>query len=100
MINSIEEAEAYLNGLPFVTGEDFLSRLELVRCVLNKLGNPQNSISVIHIAGTSGKGSTTYYASTLLSKVGYKVGLSVSPHLNKVTERTQILDKDFSDQKY
>ncbi len=100
MIHSVDEAEAYLNNLPFVSRGDFISRLELIKSALNKLGNPQNSIPAIHVAGTSGKGSTAYYVANLLSKTGYKVGFSVSPHLNKVTERTQVLNKDFSDQQY
>ena len=45
---------------------------------------------MIHIAGTSGKGSTAYYASNLLSASGYTVGLMVSPHVSCVAERSQI----------
>jgi len=54
------------------------------------LGNPQNKIPVIHIAGTSGKGSTCGMISHLLGSHGLKVGLSISPHLLDLRERIQI----------
>ena len=54
------------------------------------LGNPQNKLKVIHIAGTSGKGSTAYLTSVILKSQGFKVGLHISPHLIDVRERCQI----------
>lgn len=51
------------------------------------LGNPQNKLKVIHIAGTSGKTSTAYYVASLLNQSGKKVGLSVSPHIHEINER-------------
>ena len=56
----------------------------------NQLGNPQNNIKVIHIVGTSGKGSTTRILSHLLHAHGLKVGSSISPHLVDFRERFQI----------
>lgn len=58
--------------------------------LLELLGNPQEKMQVIHIAGTSGKGSTAYLTSTLLKSLGFKVGLQVSPHLLDLRERFQI----------
>lgn len=54
------------------------------------LGDPQDKMKVIHIAGTSGKGSTAYLMSHLLQSQGFKVGLSVSPHIFNIRERIQI----------
>lgn len=54
------------------------------------LGNPQESYKTIHIAGTSGKTSTCYYTAGLLRQAGFKIGHTVSPHVDEVNERAQI----------
>jgi len=54
------------------------------------LDNPQDKLKVIHVAGTSGKTSTCYYAAALLKAAGKKVGLTVSPHVDEINERVQI----------
>ncbi|GAC1391089.1 MAG: folylpolyglutamate synthase/dihydrofolate synthase family protein [Candidatus Saccharimonadales bacterium] len=64
--------------------------LERIEKLMIALGNPQNKYKVIHIAGTSGKSSTSYYTASLLRQAGLKVGLSVSPHINEINERAQI----------
>ena len=64
--------------------------LERMRLLLDSVGNPQQHLRVIHIAGTSGKTSTAYYISSLLLAAGCSVGLAVSPHVDKVTERLQV----------
>lgn len=58
--------------------------------LLSLLGNPQNDLKVIHIAGTSGKGSTAFYISQILRSQGFDVSLTVSPHLVDIRERCQI----------
>lgn len=58
--------------------------------LMNFLDNPQNKLKIIHIAGTSGKTSTSYYVASLLHNAGYNVGLTVSPHVDTINERTQI----------
>jgi len=58
--------------------------------LMDYLGNPQDTFRVIHVAGTSGKTSTSYYAAALLQAAGFKVGLTVSPHVDEVNERVQI----------
>ncbi|HSX33275.1 MAG TPA: Mur ligase family protein [Candidatus Saccharimonadales bacterium] len=64
--------------------------LDYMRQLLDYLGNPQDSYPVIHVAGTSGKTSTSYYAAGLLQTAGKRVGLTVSPHVDEVNERVQI----------
>ena len=68
--------------------------------LLNFLGNPQEKIKVIHVAGTSGKGSTCYILSSILINQGFKVGLSISPHLFDIRERTQINNNLISKELY
>ncbi len=58
--------------------------------ILRLLDNPQDKIKTIHIAGTSGKGSTSFYLSSLLVGQGFNVGLTLSPHLLDIRERFQI----------
>lgn len=64
--------------------------LERIQALTGYLGNPQNSLKVVHVAGTSGKTSTSYYVAALLKAAGFKVGLTVSPHVDEVNERVQI----------
>lgn len=64
--------------------------LERVKYTLKLLGNPQEKIKVIHIAGTSGKGSTASFISKLLTAHGFKTGLTLSPHISDIRERLQI----------
>jgi dihydrofolate synthase / folylpolyglutamate synthase len=58
--------------------------------LMDYLGNPQNRLRIIHVAGTSGKTSTAYYCAALLRASGKKVGLTISPHVDTVNERVQI----------
>lgn len=87
---SFKEVEQYLGALPFVPRFRGSERLDYVRQVLHSLGDPQDAAPMIHIAGTSGKGSTAYYATQLLCADDYTVGMIVSPHVTSVAERTQI----------
>jgi dihydrofolate synthase/folylpolyglutamate synthase len=76
----------------FVPGAGSTSAYTLGRMLslMDFLGNPQDSLKVVHVAGTSGKTSTSYYVAALLHEAGKKVGLSVSPHVVAVNERVQI----------
>lgn len=58
--------------------------------LMEYLDNPQDKVKVVHVAGTSGKTSTSYYAAALLQAAGFKVGLTVSPHVDEINERVQI----------
>lgn len=58
--------------------------------LMELLGNPQNKLPVVHVAGTSGKTSTCYFTTALLRAAGKKVGLTVSPHIDELNERVQI----------
>ena len=101
-IKTLEDAEKAL--LPFVplvgklTGLD--TTFERVRPLVRLLGNPENQLKVIHIAGTSGKTSTSYYMASLLTAGGRKVGLLVSPYVDRLTERIQINGTPISDEQF
>src|SRR6185312_11123191 len=56
----------------------------------NYLGNPQNNIKTIHIAGTNGKGSVSHMLAAILQENGFKTGLYTSPHLKDFRERIKI----------
>ncbi|HEU0136263.1 MAG TPA: folylpolyglutamate synthase/dihydrofolate synthase family protein [Flavobacterium sp.] len=54
------------------------------------LGNPQDQLKFIHVAGTNGKGSTSHMIASILQEAGYKTGLYTSPHLKDFRERIKI----------
>ena len=54
------------------------------------LGNPENKIKSVHVAGTNGKGSTSHMIASVLQESGFKVGLYTSPHLKDFRERIKI----------
>jgi dihydrofolate synthase/folylpolyglutamate synthase len=74
--------------------------LDRQKFLLKCLGNPQNKYPVIHIAGTSGKGSTASYISFLLKNHGFKIGLTISPHIFDIRERIQINNKKISQKNF
>jgi dihydrofolate synthase/folylpolyglutamate synthase len=57
---------------------------------LKVLGDPQEAFKAIHVAGTTGKGSTCSYIEAILRQHGFKTGLSLSPHVSDIRERFQI----------
>ena len=91
-LQTLHDAEMALR--PFVplvaqlSGKD--TTLDRIKPLMSLLGNPQEKLRIIHVAGTSGKTSTSYYIAALLGTSGLKVGLTVSPHVDKISERVQI----------
>ena len=77
--------------------------LERIQALCDKLGNPEKKLSVIHVAGTNGKGSAVAMLSSILQEAGYRVGTYTSPHLECYNERflingQQISDEDFANE--
>lgn len=64
--------------------------LDNISKLLELLGNPQDKINIIHVAGTNGKGSTCSFITSILKEAGYKVGLYTSPFLETFTERIRV----------
>ena len=89
---TVAQVEAALEPLAArtvaTTGHDITTERTYALAAL--VGNPQDSLRVVHVAGTSGKTSTSYYIAGLLHEAGAKVGLTVSPHIASITERVQI----------
>ena len=65
-------------------------KLDRMRELLRRLGNPQDGMPIVHVAGTKGKGSTAAMIAAVLSAAGYRTGLFTSPHLDRVEERIAI----------
>lgn len=72
--------------------------LENIRAFLNHIGNPQEKIKAIHVAGSNGKGSTSAFLASILMERGYKVGLYTSPHFVRFNERIIINGKYIEDE--
>ena len=64
--------------------------LERMRELLRRLGDPQDKLKYIHVAGTNGKGSVCAMLSSVLTAAGYKTGLFISPYITDFRERIQI----------
>ena len=73
---------------------------EHTRELLSRLGNPQEGIKIIHVAGTNGKGSVCAYLNAMLLAGGKMTGLFTSPHLVRINERFQINGEDVSDEQF
>ncbi|MBM3440561.1 MAG: bifunctional folylpolyglutamate synthase/dihydrofolate synthase, partial [Bacteroidetes bacterium] len=54
------------------------------------LGNPENALRTIHVAGTNGKGSVSHMLAAIFQSAGYKTGLYTSPHLHDFRERIKV----------
>ena len=65
-------------------------KLDRMGKLLAKLGNPQERVPVVHVAGTKGKGSTASMVASILGHAGLRTGLYTSPHLNQLEERFRI----------
>ncbi len=85
-----DEAIEYINSL---SKYGIVPGLDSIKELCKRLGNPQDRLKFIHIAGTNGKGSTLAYLSTVLRKAGYKVGRYVSPAIRCYEERIQVNEK-------
>jgi dihydrofolate synthase/folylpolyglutamate synthase len=68
--------------------------LSRIKKFLKDLDNPQDSLKVVHIAGTNGKGSTAVFISNILIAAGYRTALYTSPHLIDITERISVDGKN------
>lgn len=74
--------------------------LKRMQELLALLGNPQEKFRSIQVSGTAGKGSTSYLISHILTTAGYKTGLTLSPHLQRINERLQINNQEIDDKSF
>lgn len=74
--------------------------LSRIQALLQRLGNPQDQLRYIHIAGTNGKGSAAAMLTSILQQNGYRVGRYTSPHLARYNERITINHIEISDAEF
>ncbi len=86
-LQSYEETLQFLDGLDVSAMKLGLARMEKILATLN---HPQDSLPMVHVAGTNGKGSVTAMLASVLKTAGYTVGTFTSPHLVHVRERIAI----------
>lgn len=93
-LETLRDASDYLEGLINHERRPGFSytRLDLkpIRALLDRLDRPEESLSVIHVAGSKGKGSTCLFAESILLALGERVGSFTSPHLESWVERFRI----------
>lgn len=71
--------------------------LERIKKLLDIMGNPQDSLEFIHVAGTNGKGSVCFMLESILRNAGYNTGLFISPSIEDFRERIQVSGKMISE---
>ena len=93
-LQTIEETLKYLQ---FDNWEQSAPGLARSRELLSLLGNPEQKLRFVHIAGTNGKGSTAAMLASVLRRAGYRTGLYTSPHLLRFHERMRVNGKEIDD---
>ena len=89
-----DEALEYIHGISWTFCKPGLERItELCK----RLGNPQDSLKFIHVAGTNGKGSFCSMLDSVLREAGYSVGLYTSPYILRFNERMRVDGEDIPD---
>lgn len=70
--------------------------LERISDLLERMGNPQNRLKFVHVAGTNGKGSTCVYTASMLKAAGYRTGMFTSPYIIQFEERIRVDGENIS----
>lgn len=89
-----QETIEFIHGIPWM-GKKL--GLEQIGELLSLMDNPQDNLKFIHVAGTNGKGSICEMTASILQSAGYKVGLNISPYINRFNERIQINHRPIGD---
>jgi len=92
---NIQEALDFIHSVSWKGNVPGLSR---TFGLLKLMGNPQEKLKYVHIAGTNGKGSTAAMTTSILQNAGYTVGLYTSPHIYRFNERIRVNGVDISDE--
>lgn len=91
--------------LSYMPGKDSVGKLRDIRLermneILEVLGNPERNLTLVHVAGSKGKGSMSSILAKLLEGKGCKTGLFLSPHVFSLFERFTLSSSFFSDEEY
>lgn len=89
-----DEALEYIHSVSWTFCKPGLERTE---SLCRALGNPQDSLRFVHIAGTNGKGSTSSMLASVLTAAGYRTGLYTSPYIVRFNERMRVNGEPISD---
>lgn len=92
---SYEATTSYIHSVSWKGSRLGLSRITEL---MTKLGNPQDSLKFIHVAGTNGKGSVCSMLNSVLLDAGYTVGLYTSPYMFRFNERIQLNGQPITDE--
>jgi len=92
-----EEARGYIDKTKRFGSKPGLSR---IRALLSSMGDPQNRMKYVHVAGTNGKGSTSAMIASVLRTAGYKTGLYISPYVVDFLERIQLDGEKISEEDF
>ena len=90
-----EQALEYIHAVQWAGHKPGLTR---TRTLLAALGDPQDRLQFVHVAGTNGKGSTAAMLASCLRAAGYHVGLFTSPFINRFNERIQVDGRQVGDE--
>ncbi len=97
-VSTFEEAAAYLEGLINLERRPSFAYkrlgLEPIRRLLERLGHPERDLSIVHVAGSKGKGSSCLFAEAILEAAGERVGTFTSPHLERWSERFRVASRE------
>ena len=97
---TFEEAVAYLKDMPRFTVKKNPADNRDLKWFLKKLGNPEQNLRIIHVAGTNGKGSVCDYMSSILKEAGYRTAVFTSPHLVDMRERFAVNGEMISEEAF
>ena len=108
LYQKLKDAEAYFESLQNLTQENFFKKgasnpqhfFKRACKLLELAGHPDKAYKIIHVTGTSGKGSTCNFIAQTLTNAGYKVGAHYSPFVSVPTEKIQINGKLISPQDF
>ena len=89
-----QEAIQYIHSNKWQANAPGLHR---IRALLSALGDPQNAVQCIHVAGTNGKGSVCAMLDSILRAAGYRVGLFTSPYIRRFQERMRADGEEITD---
>ena len=91
---NLDQALSYIHSVNWRGSVPGLSR---TRELLGRMGDPQNKLKYVHVAGTNGKGSTCAMLANILQRAGFRTGLYTSPYINRFHERMQVNGEPISD---
>ena len=96
-VKDLQTIEETLKYLQFDNWEQSAPGLARSRELLGLLGNPEQKLKFVHIAGTNGKGTTAAMLASVLQHAGYRTGLYTSPHLLRFHERMRVNGEEIDD---